>query len=157
MKILVIGAGAVGGYFGGRLAEAGRDVSFLVRAKHADRIRKQGLRIVSPQGDVTVHPKVTVSDEIDEHFDLILLSVKTCGLEAAIDDFSAAVGPNTMIFPMLNGMRHLDLLVSRFGAAPVIGGVCLCATDLDSNGSVVQLTAVQKLTYGELRGGARSG
>jgi 2-dehydropantoate 2-reductase len=153
MRILVIGAGAVGGYFGGRLAQAGRDVTFLVRERQADNIRKHGLRIVSPHGDATVEPRIVLANEISEAFDLILLSVKGYGLQAAINDFAPAVGKTTMILPVLNGMRHIDLLVKRFGEEPVIGGVCLVSTEVDKDGRIVQLTGTQRLVYGELRGG----
>lgn len=153
MKILVIGAGAVGGYFGGRLAQAGRDVTFLVRGRQADNIRKQGLRIVSPHGDAIVHPKILLANELGEPFDLVLLSVKGYGLEPAINDFAPAVGKATMILPVLNGMRHMDLLIKRFGEEVVIGGVCLVSTVVDNDGRIVQLTGTQRLVYGELRGG----
>src|SRR5580698_6042525 len=102
MRILVIGAGAVGGYFGGRLAAAGRDVTFLVRAGRAEQLRCTGLQIKSPQGDVTVQPKLLLAAEISEPFDLIILSTKAYSLDAAIDDFAPAVGPQTAIFPLLN-------------------------------------------------------
>jgi 2-dehydropantoate 2-reductase len=153
MNILVIGAGAVGGYFGGRLAQAGRDVTFLVRGRQADNIRKQGLHIVSPHGDATLRPRILLANELSDPFDLILLSVKGYGLQPAINDFAAAVGKATMILPVLNGMRHIDLLIERFGEEVVIGGVCLVSTEVDKEGRIVQLTGTQRLVYGELRGG----
>ena len=153
MRILVVGAGAVGGYFGGRLAEAGRDVTFLVRSRTADNIRRDGLRIVSPHGDATLHPKVVLANEITAPYDLILLSVKAYGLESAMDDFAPAVGHATMILPVLNGMRHIDLLIAKFGEDAVLGGVCLVATEVDQNGRIVQLADMQKLIYGERNGG----
>jgi 2-dehydropantoate 2-reductase len=153
MKILVIGAGAVGGYFGGRLAQAGRDVTFLVRGRQADNIRKQGLEIISPYGDATLHPRILLASELRDAFDLILLSVKGYGLEPAINDFAPAVGKATMILPVLNGMRHIDLLIERFGEGVVIGGVCLISSEVDNDGRIVQLTGTQRLVYGELRGG----
>jgi 2-dehydropantoate 2-reductase len=153
MRILVIGAGAVGGYFGGRLAEAGREVTFLVRAGRADEIRKQGLRIVSPHGDATTHPRIILAHEINGPYDLILLSVKAYGLADAMEDFAAAVGPATMILPVLNGMRHLERLGAKFGQQAVLGGVCFVSTDLGVDGEIVQLTETQKLVYGELEGG----
>ena len=131
MKILVIGAGAVGGYFGGRLAQANRDVTFLVHRKRAEAIKANGLQIVSPHGDVKLHPKTIVADEIKQPYDLILLGVKNYALSAAVNDFAAAVGPDTMILPFLNGMSHIDLLIERFGKRAVLGGVCLVATEID--------------------------
>jgi 2-dehydropantoate 2-reductase len=153
MRILVVGAGAVGGYFGGRLAEAGRDVTFLVRARTAEAIRDKGLRIASPHGDATLHPKLILANEITIPFDLILLSVKAYGLESAMNDFAPAVGPTTMILPVLNGMRHIDLLAAKFGEDSVLGGVCLVSTEVDQNGQIVQLSEMQKLIYGERKGG----
>jgi 2-dehydropantoate 2-reductase len=153
MRILVIGAGAVGGYFGGRLAEAGRDVTFLVRGRQAEVIREHGLRIVSPHGNGTLHPKLILADEIAGAYGLIILCVKAYSLEAAINDFAPAVGPGTMILPLLNGMRHLELLVRQFGEDSVIGGVCLIAAEADTDGRIVQLTDVHRLIYGERAGG----
>jgi 2-dehydropantoate 2-reductase len=152
MNILVIGAGAVGGYFGGRLAQAGRDVTFLVRPARAASIRKDGLRIVSQYGDATLQPTLVTSAEISKPYDLILLSVKAYGLETAIEDFAPAVGKETMIFPALNGMRHMDLLISRFGEKAVIGGVCRVSTEIDNDGRIIQLADFQKLVYGERSG-----
>ncbi len=153
MRILVVGAGAVGGYFGGRLAQAGRDVTFLVRSRTAESFRRNGLRIVSPHGDATLHPKIVQANEIAAPCDLILLSVKAYGLESAMNDFAPAVGPATMILPVLNGMRHIDLLVAKFGEESVLGGVCLVSTEVDRDGRIVQLADMQKLIYGERNGG----
>ncbi len=153
MKILVVGAGSTGGYFGGRLLEAGRDVTFLVRPSRAERIREHGLQIVSPYGDVTLHPKLISASELTSPYDLILLSVKAYGLAAAMDDFAPAVGPDTMILPMLNGMRHIDLLTERFGADAVLGCICRISSEVDRDGRIVQLTKIQTLLCGELRGG----
>ena len=152
MRILIVGAGAVGGYFGGRLAQAGRDVTFLVRPAHAKQLRRDGLRIISPHGDAVLSPKVVSAEEIDTPYDLVFLSVKAYALEAAMNDFAAAVGPETMILPVLNGMRHIDLLAKRFGEHAVIGGVCLVAAETDEQGRIVQLADVQQLVYGERNG-----
>src|SRR5882762_3329321 len=103
MRILIVGAGAVGGYFGGRLAQAGRNVTFLVRPSRARQLSRDGLRIISPHGDEVFAPKLISADKIDTPYDLVFVSVKAYALEAAIDDFRAAVGPETMILPVLNG------------------------------------------------------
>jgi 2-dehydropantoate 2-reductase len=152
MKILVVGAGAVGGYFGARLAQAGRDVTFLVRPSRAQQLSNEGLRIVSPHGDLTLQPKTVTAKELDVPFDIILLSVKALALDQAIEDMAPAVGPDTMIYPVLNGMRHIETLIRRFGEHPVLGGVCMVSTDLDEQGRIVQIAPMQKLTYGELSG-----
>jgi len=152
MRILVVGAGAVGGYFGGRLAQAGRDVTFLVRPSRAKQLRQNGLRITSPHGDVVLTPKLVTTEELDTPYDLVFLSVKAYALNAAMNNFAAAVGPETMIFPVLNGMRHVDLLTKRFGEHAVIGGVCLVASEIDNEGRIVQLADFQQLVYGERNG-----
>jgi 2-dehydropantoate 2-reductase len=155
MRILVVGAGAVGGYFGGRLHEAGRDVSFLVHSRQAEALRTHGLRILSPFGDATIHPKLVLAHDISGAYDLILLCVKAYSLDAAMNDFAGAVGASTMILPLLNGMRHIDLLASRFGDGNVIGGVCLVVAEMDKDNRILQLTKTQQLVYGE-RGGNTS-
>jgi 2-dehydropantoate 2-reductase len=152
LRILIVGAGAVGGYFGGRLAQAGRDVTFLVRPARAKQLSQDGLRIISPHGDAVLSPKLISADKIDAPYDIIFLSVKAYALEAAMNDFAAAVGPETMIFPVLNGMRHIDILTKRFGEHAVIGGVCLVAAEIDHQGRIVQFADFQRLVYGERNG-----
>jgi 2-dehydropantoate 2-reductase len=152
LRILVVGAGAVGGYFGGRLAQAGRDVTFLVHARRAEEIRASGLQIISAHGDVTIQPKLITASELRSPYDIVLLSVKNYALTSAINDFAPAVGPSTVILPVLNGMRHMDFLEERFGNEALLGGVCLVATQLDANGRIVQLADFQSLAYGELDG-----
>jgi 2-dehydropantoate 2-reductase len=152
MRLLVIGAGSTGGYFGGRLAQADRDVTFLVRPARAAQLRERGLEIVSPHGDVTLSPKLTTAAELRDPFDAVLLTVKGFALQAAMDDLAPAVGSGTVILPVLNGMRHVQALKDRFGETAVGGCVCKCATTLDDNGRVVQLTKLQDLAYGEMDG-----
>ena len=156
MRLLVVGAGSTGGYFGGRLAQAGRDVTFLVRPGRAAQLRESGLQIVSPHGNVTVRPKLVTADEIEAPYDAVLLGVKAYSLDAAIDDFAAAVGPETTIIPTLNGMRHLDILEECFGREVVVGGVCKVAATIDPEGRVVQLAPFQELAYGERDGSVSS-
>ncbi|WP_321947287.1 2-dehydropantoate 2-reductase [Paraburkholderia sp. J10-1] len=158
MRILVVGAGATGGYFGGRLAAAGRDVTFLVREARAAQLREAGLVIRSPAGDLTLRDVKTVTREALESqggqsFDLVLLSCKAYDLDNAIDSFAAAVGPNTLILPLLNGMRHLEVLQARFGTQGVLGGVCLIASTLNDKREIVHLNDVHAITFGELGGG----
>jgi 2-dehydropantoate 2-reductase len=152
MKILVVGAGAVGGYLGGRLAQASRDVTFLVRPQRADALRERGLQVVSPHGDFTVYPKAITATQLASTFDVIFLSVKSFALPSAMKDFAPAVGPQTLIIPVLNGMRHVDMLMERFGKLAVLGGVCVVAAEMDPQGRVVQLADFQSLRYGELDG-----
>jgi 2-dehydropantoate 2-reductase len=152
MRILVVGAGGTGGYFGARLAQAGRDVTFLVRPGRAAQLRADGLRLVSPHGDATLTPNLVLAGEIGAPFDVVVLTVKAYGLAGALADMAPAVGPDSVIVPTLNGMAHIDQLSARFGATPVLGGVCQVATMLDEQGRIVQLADFQALTYGELDG-----
>ena len=152
MKILVVGAGAVGGYFGARLAQAGRDVTFLVRPARAEQLQRNGLQILSPHGNLTIQPQTIAANEIHTPYDLVFLSVKASALDNAIADMKPAIGPETMIYPVLNGMRHIETLSQTFGERAVLGGVCMVSTDLDDQGRIVQLHETQKLIYGELSG-----
>lgn len=156
MRILVVGVGAVGGYFGGRLVEAGRDVTFLARTGRAEEIKSTGLQIVSPHGNLALHPAVITAEEIAGAYDLIILGVKSYSLARAMDDFGPAVGSDTTILPVLNGIRHMDLLTDRFGKSSVLGGVCLVATEVDEEGKILQIADFQSLTYGEVDGARTS-
>jgi 2-dehydropantoate 2-reductase len=154
MRILVVGAGALGGYFGGRLKAAGRDVTFLVRRGRAAQLAKTGLVIRSPMGDVQLaKPPTVTAESLHEPFDLILLSCKSYDLQSAMDSFGKAVGPNTAILPLLNGMKHMDLLSARFGAGAVLGGQCLISATLDPEGRIVHLNELHLLSFGEQNGG----
>jgi 2-dehydropantoate 2-reductase len=153
MRILVVGAGAVGGYFGGRLMQAGRDVTFLVRPRRAAELAKDGLTIHSPRSDFhRPSPPVVVQESLAEPLDLVLLSCKAYDLEGAMSSFARAVGPTTMILPLLNGMRHLDRLAERFGPERVLGGLCVISATLDPEGAIVHLNDLHSLTFGELDG-----
>ena len=152
MRLLVVGAGSTGGYFGGRLAQAGRDVTFLVRPSRAAQLREHGLRIVSPHGDATLHPKHVTADAISQPFDAVLLTVKGFQLDAALKDIAPAIGPDTMIVPVLNGMQHMDVIARRFSPHNLVGGVLKVSTVLDDAGRIVQLAPFQSLIYGELDG-----
>src|ERR1700743_1310068 len=153
MRILVVGAGAIGGYFGGRMLQAGGDVTFLVRPKRASELASAGLVIKSPNGDVTLkNPPTVQADAIKDKFDVVLLSCKAFDLDDAINSFAPAVGPNTSIIPMLNGMNHLETLDGRFGAERVLGGLCAIAVTLNEQREVVQLPPMQSLAFGERDG-----
>jgi 2-dehydropantoate 2-reductase len=153
MRILVIGAGALGGYFGGCLARAGRDVTFLVRPARAAQLARLGLRIVSPRGDFSVAARTVLAEDLDEPFDLVLLALKAYSLAEAMARFAPAVGPTSAILPVINGMAHMETLSARFGAARVLGGVARISATLDADGRVVQLLPVHDLVFGEPGGG----
>jgi len=152
MRILVLGAGGVGGYFGGRLVEKGEDVTFLVRENRKKQLEKNGLVIRSVNGDYAFSPKLTTSKDAKETFDVVLFSTKSYHLENAIADLKPFVGENTVIVPLLNGIAHVSRLQEAFGEEKVIGGLCFIETTLNSEGDVVQTSAAAKLVYGEFRG-----
>jgi len=153
MRVLVVGAGAIGGYFGGRLLQAGRDITFLVRPRRAQELATAGLVIRSPGGDVTLQQPPTVqAAALAQSFDVVLLSCKAFDLDDAIKSFAPAVGPQTSIIPLLNGMRHLDVLDGAFGAGRVLGGLCAIAVTLNEAREVVQLAPMQSLSFGERDG-----
>jgi 2-dehydropantoate 2-reductase len=157
MRILTVGAGATGGYYGGRLAAAGCDVTFLVRPRREAQLAARGLVIESPFGDVTVrNPKTVLASAIASPFDAILLSAKAYDLDDAMDSFAAAVGPQTMILPVLNGMRHLDALDARFSPERVLGGQCVIASTLTEDGTIVHLNKIHALAFGERDGSRRA-
>jgi len=153
MRTLVVGAGATGGYFGGRMLEAGRDVTFLVRPHRAALLAEKGLAIRSPLGDYhRAAPPTVAAAALCEPFDLVLLSCKAYDLQSAIDSFAPAVGPHTLILSVLNGLAHLDVLDQRFGRYQVLGGHCFISTYLDPQGVIQHLSDLHVLFFGERDG-----
>jgi 2-dehydropantoate 2-reductase len=149
VRILIVGAGAIGGYFGARLIAAGRDVTFLVRARRAEQLRRAGLQVRSPLGDLDLPtPALTSAETLKGFYDLVILSSKSYDLAGSIDDFSAAVGPNSQVLPLLNGLRHLDVLDARFGAQRVLGGLARISSTLDADGRIHQLGTFNALAFG---------
>jgi 2-dehydropantoate 2-reductase len=154
MKILVLGAGAIGGYFGGRLVQAGADVSFLVRGRRGAQLRERGLVVRSPHGDFTLGVQWLLGTQIEAPADLVLLACKAYDLEAAIDAIVPAVGPATVVLPLLNGLAHIDRLCARLGAERVAGGSCGIPATLTADGEVVQLDEFHRIVFGMLPGTA---
>src|ERR1700760_1949056 len=116
MKILIVGAGAIGGYFGSRLLANGADVPFRVRPRRAEQLRRTGMQVRSLLGDLNLaDPPLVSADQFSSAYDLIVLSCKAYDLDACIADFAPAMGPQSKVLPMLNGMRHLEVLDARFG------------------------------------------
>jgi 2-dehydropantoate 2-reductase len=152
MRVLVVGAGAIGGYFGGRMAEAGQDVTFLVRPRRAAQIAADGLVIRSPKGDLVLPVATVLAGALSGPYDAVLLSCKAFDLDDAIASFAPAVGPGTAILPLLNGMAHLDALDARFGASHVLGGQCQIAATLEPDGTVRQMSDLQAISFGERDG-----
>ena len=151
MRVLILGAGAVGGYFGGRLVQAGRDVTFLVRERRARELAENGLRIADPQGETDrITVQVTTAGQAGAPFDVVVIAVKAFALDSALDDLGAAVGPDTVLVPFLNGLRHIDVLRSRYGDRRTYGGVAFAATELGPDGTIIQLNSIQSLSYGPI-------
>jgi 2-dehydropantoate 2-reductase len=152
MKILVVGAGAIGGYFGGRLAEKGEDVTFLVRENRKKQLTKTGLKIKSVNGDVELSPRLLIAGETEEKFDVVLVSTKSYQLTAAMEDIRLHIKEDGIILPLLNGVSHMDELIEAFGEEKVIGGLCFIESTLNENGVIVQTSPIHQLVYGERTG-----
>jgi len=151
MRILIVGAGATGGYFGARLAQAGRDVTFLVRERRFNQLQQNGLVLRTPQGVEKLQPQLAQATSLRGTYDLIVLTVKSFALAQAMEDIAPAVGEQTLIMPILNGMRHFDTLRDRFGDK-VIGGLVKINATLGEQGEVVQMTSLHQIYYGALDG-----
>lgn len=149
MRILVLGAGGVGGYFGGRLAEAGADVTFLVRPPRRAQLERDGLRIVSPRGDVTRAVRTVTADALAPEYDVVLLTCKAYDLPSAMDAIAPALREATVIVPLLNGMAHLETLDARFGASRVMGGSCQIDATLLPDGTVRHGGMLARVLFGE--------
>ena len=159
MRILVLGAGGTGGYFGGRLAQSGADVSFLVRPARARQLRAQGLRIRSPLGDADLEAATLTADDLAaaaarDPFDLALLACKAYDLDRAIEAVAPAMGEASTLLPILNGLLHYPALDARFGRARVLGGLCFISAALDADGSILHLGRPASITFGERDGGS---
>lgn len=152
MRILIVGAGAVGGYFGGRLLEKGEDITFLVREKRKRLLQANGLKLNSVHGNVDLKPKVLTVKDTSEAFDVVIVSTKAYHLSDVVDSIEPFVAKNTMILPLLNGVSHVEVLQNRFGKENVIGGLCFIESTLDVTGQVVQTSPIHDLVFGELSG-----
>ncbi len=150
MRLLVLGAGGIGGYFGGRMAEAGADVTFLVRPGRASQLARDGLVVRSPAGDISRAVRFIGAEDLegDGRHDAVLLTCKAYDLDPAIASVAPAVRNGAKVIPMLNGMRHLDRLDDAFGRAWVLGGLCQIAATLTPTGEVLHLNALHALILG---------
>jgi 2-dehydropantoate 2-reductase len=151
MKILIAGAGAVGGVVGAHLARNGREVTLLARPARAQQLRELGLRVTAGHDTQVVWPRVATADQLTAPYDLILLAVKADALPQVMDDIAPAVGADTVIAPFLNGIRHKDALAGRCRAA-MIGGAIRVVVQLDDDGTIVQLAPAVQIEVGELDG-----
>ncbi len=157
MRYLVVGAGALGGYFGGRLIEAGHDVTFLLRPGRAKALQATGLVVKSRFGDLALPaPPFVLAHDIASTYDVVIVGCKAYDLAETMASFAPAVGPATAIVPMLNGMKHIGELAQRFGRERVLGGLCMISATLDAAGTVLHLNDLHGLVFGELDGSTSS-
>lgn len=153
MRYLILGAGALGGYFGGRMLEAGLDTTFLVREHRAAVLARRGLRIASPHGDIQIDkPPLVQADSLKAGYDTIILSCKAYDLDSAMEAIAPAVGADTSIIPLLNGMEHIERLQQRFDVRNVLGGLSVISASLDAEGDVRHHNDLDLLSFGELDG-----
>ncbi|MHA6528948.1 ketopantoate reductase family protein [Paenibacillus sp. BAC0078] len=153
MRFLIVGAGAIGGYFGGRLVQKGENVTFLVRASKQAQLEAKGLSIHSVHGDYQTPVQTLTYGEEDEPFDCIVLAVKAYHLPQLLIDLAPYVGEQTVILPLLNGYSHFELLQQRFGQQKVLGGLCYIETTLDPQGAIIQSSPFHSIVFGEWTGG----
>lgn len=148
MKTLVLGAGGVGGYFGGRMVEAGADVTFLVRPKRAGILVRDGLHIASPHGNAKLTVKCVTQDAVKPEYDVVMFTAKAYDLAGAMDAIAPAMAGNALALPFLNGMAHLEALDARFGRDKVMGGVAYIAATLAPDGEVRHLNETHRIVFG---------
>jgi 2-dehydropantoate 2-reductase len=151
-RILVLGAGSIGGYFGGRLAEAGVDVTFLVREARQKKLERDGLRIESPYGNARLCVKTALAGDAGREYDFVIVTCKAYDLSDAIDTIGASVGTSTTILPLLNGVAHMDVLNDRFGKDRVLGGSAKIQANVSEDGTIRHLNDGRFLTFGEQHG-----
>lgn len=151
MKIVIFGTGGVGGYFGGRLVQAGQDVTFVARGQHLEAIRKSGLKVSSAHGDFVIHPaNATDSTESIGAVDLIILATKAWHVDSSIEQIKPLIGENTAILPLLNGIEHIDKLIKYFGEKHVLGGICRISVFIESFGHIKHVGVNPYIAFGEL-------
>ncbi|TCP69483.1 ketopantoate reductase family protein [Baia soyae] len=154
MRVLVVGAGAVGGYFGGRLFEKGADVTFLVRPKRQEQLNREGLILKSVHGDATLAVPTITYGQSTKPFDLIILSVKAYHLTDVLTSLDPYVSSNTAILPLLNGFAHFPILQERYGKEKILGGLCVIESTVNAKGHIEQYSPFHDLVYGEWSGQA---
>jgi 2-dehydropantoate 2-reductase len=152
MRVLVLGAGATGGYYGARLIASGAKVDFLVRPGRAEALKRDGLRIRSARGDMHAPVNALVTLPLAYACDLVILSCKSYDLDSAIEAVRPAMSDKALLLPLLNGLRHLETLDRAFGAENVLGGLCHISVALESDGSIRQVGTLDRLTFGSRPG-----
>ena len=147
MKILVLGIGGIGGFFGGYLQQSGADVTFLVRPKRKDFLLKNSLKVLSSLGNLNLKPNLVLASELEPIYDIIIISCKTYDLDQAILDLRLSKGRG-LIIPFLNGITHLKKLDEEFGSENVMGGVAHISSTINEDGTIEHFSEFKKLTFG---------
>ena len=151
MKIVVMGTGGVGGYFGARLAAAGHDVGFVARGQHLAAIKRNGLKVLSEKGDLTIHPARASDTPGDLGIaDIVLFCVKAYDTESAAELIKPVVGPDTGVIPFLNGIGHMEILERVLGPSHVMGGVANISALIEKPGVIRHFASMQILRVGEM-------
>ena len=148
MRILILGAGGTGGYFGGRLVQSGADVTFLVRPERGQRLKENGLVIKSPAGDAELEVNTIAAGEAARKFDIVLVTCKAYDLDSALDAIEMHVDAGAIALPIMNGMAHNDRLRERLGHGRVVGGICQCSTTVNAFGEIEHLNNVARMVFG---------
>ena len=151
-RVLVLGVGGIGGYFGGRLAESGADITFLVREGRRRGLSEQGLRIESPFGNAQIKIEAVVAAEVAPVYDAVILACKAYDLDAAVAAIAPAMAPNSYVLPFLNGIAHIDVLNEQFGRHRVLGGTAKIQATIMPDGAIRQFNDWRTLTFGEQSG-----
>src|SRR3712207_1776134 len=149
MRILVLGAGAIGGYYGLHLAQAGAEVSFLVRPGRSAQLERDGLVVQTRGEERRRSVRTLLAGQVDRPFDAVVLTCKAYDLPSAMEAVAPAVGPASVVVPLLNGLAHLDALDARFGPARVLGGVAYIATALGEDGTIRHASPTDTLLFGD--------
>jgi 2-dehydropantoate 2-reductase len=152
LKTLILGAGSIGGYVGGRLHQSGADVTFLVRPARNETLQRDGLVIRSTKGDITQKVKTVLKGDGGGPYDVVLLTCKAYDLDSAIDAVAPAIGANTTVVPLLNGMRHIDVLSAKFGDAKVVGGLARVGVAMNDKGEILHTSPFAAISFGERTG-----
>jgi 2-dehydropantoate 2-reductase len=155
MRFLILGAGGLGGYFGGMLVRNGAEVTFLVRPRRAAQLAKHNLVIKEPAGDLVIPVKTVTAGEVDGKYDVVFLTCKAYDLDSSVEAIAPAIGPGSAILPVLNGVNHIDILREHFGAEQVLGGMIIVRAELAPNGDIVRPTiggVSEDAAFGELTG-----
>jgi 2-dehydropantoate 2-reductase len=154
MKFAIFGTGGVGGYFGGKLAQAGEDVTFIARGRHLSVIQQAGLSVESIGGDFLVNPAQATDSPLSlGAVDVVILAIKAWQLDEVVNQMKPLIGENTLIVPLLNGIEHMEILVNAFGREHVLGGLCRISAFIADAGRIKHVGIDPFITFGELSGG----